>query len=1009
MKLSTIVSIATFISGLLCGLQVLAAEDCPPITTTDIVGTVWLDESQNSLLEGELGVTAIEVVLYTNTDVIYDTQFTVPGGVYTFEDVPEGQYYITISQTNFMMGRPLAGTDSCPLDGSPLEVDNDDNGIGDGPAPSSPVFTVDSTSFGQTIDYIDFCFEFDCRAQNSLMLPTCEEAADFFTCNLEVLEGFCSRMPEANSPGSQPIPLCPGEGAAHNISWVSFVAGSGDYSIEIDPFACTGSASGNEGFQVGVYTSCDFSESVFCSADCILSPVVIPGSLLEDGAIYHLFIDGCNGSVCSYTLEIEGAYSQPAPFSIDDICVGTDPTTADCQDKTVCVGDQLDFVLTGIESDIEYVWSVDDVELLTSTPALQLAFDSIGIYEVCLKRASDGCYDFISSDMCRIITVVDDPDLSEDFGTVTICGEDLDLFDPTFVFDGLDPNGDGNTGWLAGIQQWSLGENTYEVVPDSGCAYEQSFTLTEFPLLQTSLDTAICPGDTLLGLTEPGTYQLSYDDVNGCDSIVVITLAFLGANDPSCETNFVNDWVYDQNFFFAFPPPPLEQRVRSISTVGDTIIDGERYSVIEGGCSCSGPVRYLRSEGLQMYVYHSDNKHLLYDFSLQAGDILSIATPYLSDSQQDSVKVRIDSVSRASINGADRIVQHVDPYYSDESAFWADWGPQFMQGIGSMDWCLLPQFGLCEGGTGGIRCATYDDGSIVKFTADTECDIKSDIWPIGSQWNYRQWGDGTDDPLRTYRIVREDLINDDTYKILAEVDQSNNPIAETEIRLQTSRDQVYFLDDSDSLRLLYDFSSERAIGDTVTYYLPSNANLYDISSNGGSEAILNPYQYVIDSIGTVQSVNMFDLRAFDVRPLSREIDGEIIVNSHTTIIEGVGSMGTLIRRGGTQLLGGTSERFICYNGTFEYDYMLDSNCDLTATDQVHSRLFEVYPNPAQNTLQVRSDRRWSTMEVYDITGALKVALHYGDTVDISDLATGIYFLRLRDTTGSVGVQRFIKL
>jgi len=51
MKLSTIVSIATFISGLLCGLQVLAAEDCPPITTTDIVGTVWLDESQNSLLE----------------------------------------------------------------------------------------------------------------------------------------------------------------------------------------------------------------------------------------------------------------------------------------------------------------------------------------------------------------------------------------------------------------------------------------------------------------------------------------------------------------------------------------------------------------------------------------------------------------------------------------------------------------------------------------------------------------------------------------------------------------------------------------------------------------------------------------------------------------------------------------------------------------------------------------------------------------------------------------------
>ena len=249
--------------------------------------------------------------------------------------------------------------------------------------------------------------------------------------------------------------------------------------------------------------------------------------------------------------------------------------------------------------------------------------------------------------------------------------------------------------------------------------------------------------------------------------------------------------------------------------------------------------------------------------------------------------------------------------------------------------------------------------------------------------------------------------NDDTYKILAEVDNNNNPIAATEVRLQTSRDQVFFLDETDTLRLLYDFSSDLEVGDIVTYYLPANANTYDISSNGGIEPIINPYQYVITGISDVDGVNT-SIPVYDIQYITKDIGTEPVGNNHTKIVKGVGTMGTMMRRGLTQLLGGIQEKFICYSGSFEYEYRLSPTCDLTSIEDKVNGNFEIYPNPTNDILNIEGDKLWSEIQIFDISGKLQFTSSYTTKLNIQELDAGLYYLRIISEGEKLSSLKFVK-
>ncbi len=165
--------------------------------------------------------------------------------------------------------------------------------------------------------YVGYDHTIDCNDENPFANNECELSEFDIICDITTFESFNYIMPSQSSGGDQPIVLC-GGGTPHNISWFSFVAYGGDYSINILPSGCYGSTDGQEGIQVGLFSDCTFSNSAFCSSECNVNNISIPSQNLVEGQTYHMFIDGCFGSVCYYEMEIQGSPEPPslAPESI---------------------------------------------------------------------------------------------------------------------------------------------------------------------------------------------------------------------------------------------------------------------------------------------------------------------------------------------------------------------------------------------------------------------------------------------------------------------------------------------------------------------------------------------------------------------------------------------------------------------------------------------------------------------------------------------------------------------
>lgn len=174
-------------------------------------------------------------------------------------------------------------------------------------------------------------------------------------------------------------------------------------------------------------------------------------------------------------------------------------------------------------------------------------------------------------------------------------------------------------------------------------------------------------------------------------------------------------WIYDQ---WIWDDP--KEYTTSLEIINDTIIDGLKYFVIEGQCICSDESnRYIREEGDYYFTYHNGEHLILYDWTLEEGDIRTL--PATFGYGQDSIKIMVDSVGTLFFNGKAYHVQYVSSqlhYY--ESKYYSDWGGVFIRGIGS-SWCLFPQYPLCENQTAGLRCVTYEDDEVIIINPNKNC------------------------------------------------------------------------------------------------------------------------------------------------------------------------------------------------------------------------------------------------------------------------------------------------
>ena len=485
-------------------------------------GTVWIDSDYNNMYNGEEGINDIKIYLInSDSNEIIDSAITVnfefnfPST--DFNIIPAGNYYLEIAIEEFNIEGDMQGFYSCPgfNDASDF-VDLDDNGTDLVPTQTS-IFGLD-TGIG-TVEYIDFCFFVDCNIEPYWAIEACDQITeqDVF-CSISALNNLCGLMHATNSQGNQPNPLCPDGGGPHNISWIAFIADDGDYTLTITPTGCTGSTTGQEGVQMGVYTDCSFTESVYCDPACSTDPVTFDSDLLIPGETYYFFIDGCSSSVCSYEISVNG---NPIPYTFDfeEVCILKNGNLV-CEDSEFCAGQEIFFETNNQDGDVTYTWSIitlsgvpytGDASPITEQNNIELTFNNSGVYSVCLDSVDNGCTLWTGS-ICRTVTIIDGEVDIEVFDPISICDFMLSEFDPS-VLDDQDPNGDGVFGWLDSSFVFTFGENVSFVNDSAFCTFEQHLFISQIALPEISLssDTGItCFGDTV---------QFMYTTIGDFDTI----------------------------------------------------------------------------------------------------------------------------------------------------------------------------------------------------------------------------------------------------------------------------------------------------------------------------------------------------------------------------------------------------------------------------------------------------------------------------------------------------------
>lgn len=375
-------------------------------------------------------------------------------------------------------------------------------------------------------------------------------------CSLDCLDGFTATMPSTLLP-DQPEFLCGNSGTPNNLSWFAFVAGDTLIDITITPTNCvTGSVfSGNPsdnliGIQSGIYSSCGFTEEdiVTCFWDCYSAqgdPVNLTSNEFIPGEVYYLFVDGCGGSVCDYTVTVNTAMQA---FEVPEITTITNEYNFDLENDTICLGAEVAFRLDSLDLDIEFSWSINPptseyptgIHPVTDTNTVSFVFSDEGVFDI-IVYAFNEC-DSNEPDTFQVTVA---PLGDEVFTDVILCEEciveGITLVSPdagciigtgTPLILTEDPNGDGVPGWQGLSEVTSPGLQTNMVQNTLGCGYIQSVNIIEIPLQPREIiDLYFCFSDFPVSVdgvifNNPGDERnITIDNgaASGCDSLINIT------------------------------------------------------------------------------------------------------------------------------------------------------------------------------------------------------------------------------------------------------------------------------------------------------------------------------------------------------------------------------------------------------------------------------------------------------------------------------------------------------
>lgn len=322
-------------------------------------------------------------------------------------------------------------------------------------------------------------------SENPYSYNDCDEAYENPLCDLRIIGQFpCSQNPSELGPWNNQQHC---QGTFKNTSFYGFVAGSGAYDIQFTIFNCAGT-----GVQYGIMDACNpDGPFILCDGNSTGNgfTVTISGGLLEPCKNYVFWINGYEGSVCSYYANVIGDWNSCNVPDIEDIKLESACTPLCPSLKPITITAIPEpFSIPAIEeiNAAIYNWSVKGPGGVTQYSIegpdginLEHVFIEAGTYEVCLStyHPCDGD----SPVFCKTFTF---ENIENDYREFKICNTD---FPWSGAFDAknkpiLDKHGN-QWKWLGGnitLQMVKSGILNYSSLYENecGCTYLQSFRIS---------------------------------------------------------------------------------------------------------------------------------------------------------------------------------------------------------------------------------------------------------------------------------------------------------------------------------------------------------------------------------------------------------------------------------------------------------------------------------------------------------------------------------------------------
>lgn len=161
----------------------------------------------------------------------------------------------------------------------------------------------------------------------SPIFDNCQDAP--VNCDFNDINGFQGCTPEYD--GMVQGSMCSGQAAVHNPAYFSFVAASTFIEVSIGVDNCD-MVGGFSGLQANVI---DYCTPDICYGDsggsCFDEDFSFTADDLIIGEVYQLIVDGCNGNVCDFSINIESA----PPFELPSINAIT--TNSSCSETNFII------------------------------------------------------------------------------------------------------------------------------------------------------------------------------------------------------------------------------------------------------------------------------------------------------------------------------------------------------------------------------------------------------------------------------------------------------------------------------------------------------------------------------------------------------------------------------------------------------------------------------------------------------------------------------------------------